>query len=133
MAVSLHSAVQKTRDMLMPGVRKYSLLHLYDIMGEYVEKTGRRPTYEYALIGGINDSENELGALRDFCRGTLAHVNLIQLNEIPGSRFHPSTPARAQQFVTKLGEVGVEATIRISRGADIDAACGQLSQKLRQL
>lgn len=73
----------------MPGVRKYSLLHLYDIMGEYVEKTGRRPTYEYALIGGINDSENELGALRDFCRGTLAHVNLIQLNEIPGSRFHP--------------------------------------------
>lgn len=133
LAVSLHSAVQKTRDMLMPGVRKYSLLHLYDIMGEYVEKTGRRPTYEYALIGGINDSENELGALRDFCRGTLAHVNLIQLNEIPGSKFHPSTPARAQQFVTKLGEVGVEATIRISRGADIDAACGQLSQKLRQL
>lgn len=132
LAISLHSAVQKTRDALMPGVRKYSLLHLYDVMGEYVDKTGRRPTYEYALIGGVNDSDSELGALRDFCRGTLAHVNLIQLNEVPGSRFHPSSPARAQQFVNKLGEVGVEATIRLSRGADIDAACGQLSQKLRQ-
>ena len=131
LAVSLHSAVQKTRDFLMPGVKKYSLIHLYDIMGEYVDKTGRRPTYEYALIKGINDSDNELGALRDFCRGTLCHVNIIQLNEIEGSKFHPTSPARAQEFINSLNSVGVEATIRISRGADIDAACGQLFQKNR--
>ena len=117
LAVSLHSAVQKTRDSLMPGVRKYSLIHLYDIMGEYVDKTGRRPTYEYALIKGVNDSDNELGALRDFCRGTLCHVNIIQLNEIEGSKFHPTSPARAQEFVNSLNSVGVEATIRLSRGS----------------
>ncbi len=129
LAVSLHSAVQKTRDSLMPGVKKYSLLNLYDMMGEYVNKTGRRPTYEYALIQGVNDTDNELQYLCDFCRGTLAHVNIIQLNDVPGSKFKPSTPQRAQDFVQRLASVGVEATIRNSRGADIDAACGQLRQR----
>ena len=132
LAVSLHSAVQKTRNALMPGVRKYSLVNLYNAMGEYVNKTGRRPTYEYALIGGINDTESELQALCDFCEGTLAHVNLIQLNEVEGSKLRPSTPERAQDFVRALARVGVEATLRNSRGADIDAACGQLKQRLQR-
>ena len=130
LAVSLHSAVQKTRNILMPGVRKYSLLHLYEVMGEYVDKTGRRPTCEYALIRGINDTEDELGALCDFCRDNLAHVNIIKLNEVKGSRFQPSSDARAGEFVRRLANVGVEATIRESRGQDIDAACGQLKQRL---
>jgi 23S rRNA (adenine2503-C2)-methyltransferase len=129
LAVSLHSAVQKTRDILMPGVKRYSLVHLYDAMGEYVLKTGRRPTYEYAIIAGINDSESEIGALCDFCRGTLAHVNLIQLNEVSGSKLHPAPPEKAQEFVTRLTQVGVECTIRNSRGQDVDAACGQLRQR----
>ena len=129
LAVSLHSAVQRTRNMLMPGVRKWSLLHLYEVMGEYVDKTGRRPTYEYALIRGINDTEEELASLCDFCRDNLAHVNIIQLNEVKGSRFQPSSDARAGEFVRRLANVGVEATVRQSRGQDIDAACGQLSQK----
>ena len=133
LAVSLHSAVQKTRDMLMPGVKKYSLLHLYEVMGEYVDKTGRRPTYEYALIRGINDTEEELDYLVEFCRDTLAHVNLIQLNEVKGSRFQPSTPERAQAFIRRLNNIGVEATLRVSRGADIDAACGQLKQNIDRL
>ena len=130
LAISLHSAVQKTRDILMPGVKKYSLLNLYTAMGEYVERTGRRPTYEYAMISGVNDTAAELDALADFCRGTLAHVNLIQLNDIEGSRFRPSSPKRAEDFVRKLATVGVEATVRNSRGADIDAACGQLKQRI---
>ena len=130
LAISLHSAVQRTRNALMPGVRKFSLLHLYEVMGEYVDKTGRRPTYEYALIRGVNDTEEELGALCDFCRDNLAHVNIIQLNEVKGSRFQPSSDARAGEFVRRLASVGVEATIRQSRGQDIDAACGQLKQKL---
>ena len=132
LAVSLHSAVQRTRNALMPGVRKYSLVNLYNAMGTYVTKTGRRPTYEYALIGGVNDTESELQALCDFCEGTLAHVNLIQLNEVEGSKFRPSTPARAEDFVRRLASVGVEATLRNSRGADIDAACGQLRQRLER-
>ena len=128
LAVSLHSAVQSTRNMLMPHVKRYSLLRLYDAMGEYVDRTGRRPTFEYALIKGINDSDGELGALCDFCRDNLAHVNIIQLNAVKGSRFAPVSEARAQEFVRALNKVGVEATIRNSRGADIDAACGQLRQ-----
>ena len=131
LAISLHSAVQRTRNALMPGVRKYSLINLYNVMGEYVNKTGRRPTYEYALIGGVNDTDSELQALCDFCEGTLAHVNLIQLNEVEGSKFRPSTDVRAQDFVRALGAVGVEATVRNSRGSDIDAARGQLKQRIR--
>ena len=131
LAVSLHSAVQETRNRLMPGVKRYPLPYLYEALGTYVEKTGRRPSYEYALIGGINDTDAELEALCDFCAGTLAHVNLIPLNEVDGSPFRPSAPGRAEEFVARLGRVGVEATIRNSRGADIDAACGQLSQKLK--
>ena len=129
LAVSLHSAIQATRNTIMPGVKKYSLNHLHEVMAEYVERTGRRPTYEYALIGGLNDTKPELDALCDFTKGTLAHVNLIQLNDLEGSKLKPSTPERAQEFVRRLGNVGVEATIRNSRGNDIDAACGQLSQK----
>lgn len=132
LAVSLHSAVQKTRNMLMPGVKRWSLLNLYDVMGTYVDMTGRRPTYEYALIKGVNDGDEELASLVDFCRGNLAHVNIIQLNEVPGSKFQPASEARAGEFVRRLTNVGVEATIRVSRGADIDAACGQLSQKFRR-
>ena len=97
LAVSLHSTIQKTRNALMPGVRRFSLVH----------------------------------SLCDFCRGTLCHVNIIQLNEVSGSPFKPSTPEKAQQFVDRLARVGVEATIRNSRGADIDAACGQLRQRIR--
>ena len=131
LAVSLHSTIQKTRNALMPGVRRFSLVHLYAALGEYVDKTGRRPTYEYALIGGVNDTDEEIDSLCDFCRGTLCHVNIIQLNEVSGSPFKPSTPEKAQQFVDRLARVGVEATIRNSRGADIDAACGQLRQRIR--
>lgn len=130
LAVSLHSAVQKTRNYLMPGVKKYSLLNLYSVMGEYVDRTGRRPTYEYALIKGVNDTNEELAALCDFCKDTLAHVNIIQLNNVPGSKLLPSTPQRAEDFVNRLARVGVEATIRNSRGGDIDAACGQLKQRV---
>ena len=132
LAVSLHSAVQTTRNRLMPGVKKYSLVNLYSTMGDYVARTKRRPTYEYALIAGVNDTNSELEALCDFCRGTLAHVNIIQLNEVSGSKFKPSTPQRAQDFVDRLARVGVEATIRNSRGSDIDAACGQLKQRLKR-
>lgn len=132
LAVSLHSAVQQTRNAIMPGVHKYSLLRLHDAMADYVETSGRRPTYEYALMAGVNDTENELAALVDFCRGTVCHVNIIQLNEVEGSPFRPSTAERAEQFISRLERAGVEATIRNSRGADIDAACGQLKQRLEQ-
>ena len=129
LAVSLHSAIQETRDEIMPGVRKYPLDRLRDSIASYAATTGRRPTYEYALMAGINDSNAELNALVEFCRHTLCHVNLIQLNEIPHSRYKPSTPERMAEFEKTLNCSGVEATVRKSRGADIDAACGQLKQR----
>lgn len=131
LAVSLHSAVQATRDQIMPGVKNYPLDRLHDSVASYAESTGRRPTFEYALTSGINDSNSELNALVDFCRNTLCHVNLIMLNEVPGSRYRPVTPERAAEFERALNNVGIEATLRKSRGTDIDAACGQLKQKAR--
>ena len=131
LAVSLHSAVQSTRNQLMPGVKKYTLLRLHEALQFYTETTGRRPTYEYAMIEGVNDTNPEMQALCDFCEGTLCHVNLIQLNDIPDSPFRPSPLKKVEDLQRRLASRGVETTIRNSRGADIDAACGQL--KLRQV
>lgn len=129
LAISLHSAVQGTRNQLMPGVNKYTLPRLHEAIQLYVEKTGRRPTYEFAMIDGINDTNPEMQALIDFCAGTLCHVNLIQLNNIPDSPFRPSPIEKVETLQRRLTMHGVETTIRNSRGSDIDAACGQLKQR----
>ena len=129
LAISLHSAVQGTRNQLMPGVKKYTLPRLHEAIQLYVEKTGRRPTYEFAMIDGINDTNLEMQALIDFCAGTLCHVNLIQLNNIPDSPFRPSPIEKVETLQRRLTMHGVETTIRNSRGSDIDAACGQLKQR----
>lgn len=129
LAISLHSAVQGTRNQLMPGVKKYTLPRLHEAIQEYVEKTGRRPTYEFAMIEGINDTNPEMQSLIDFCAGTLCHVNLIQLNHIPDSPFRPSPIEKVETLQRRLTMHGVETTIRNSRGGDIDAACGQLKQR----
>ena len=129
LAVSLHSAVQSTRNQLMPGVKKYTLPRLREALDGYIEKTGRRPTFEYAMIDGVNDTNPEMNALIEFCEGTLCHVNLIALNDIPDSPFKPSPPEKMETLQRRLSLHGVETTIRNSRGADIDAACGQLKQR----
>lgn len=129
LAISLHSAVQGTRNQLMPGVKKYTLPRLHEAIQLYVEKTGRRPTYEFAMIDGINDTNPEMQALIDFCAGTLCHVNLIQLNNIPDSPFRPSPIEKVETLQRRLTMHGVETTIRNPRGSDIDAACGQLKQR----
>ncbi len=130
LAVSLHSAIQSTRNQLMPGVKKYTLLRLHEALQDYTAATGRRPTYEFAMIDGINDTDSEMRALCDFCEGTLCHVNLIQLNNIPDSPLRPSPSAKIEELQRRLASIGVEATIRNSRGSDIDAACGQLKQRI---
>lgn len=129
LAISLHSAIQSTRNQLMPGVKKYTLPRLHEAIQAYVEKTGRRPTYEYAMIDGINDNNPEMQALIDFCAGTMCHVNLIQLNDITDSPFRPSPIEKVETLQRRLTMHGVETTIRNSRGCDIDAACGQLKQR----
>jgi 23S rRNA (adenine2503-C2)-methyltransferase len=129
LAVSLHSAVGATRGKLMPGVRGISLTSLRHAIIDYAQTTGRRPTLEYALIAGVNDTPAELEALVAFARGLLVHVNLIPVNPVEGTGLKRAETARARAFADTLAAVGVEATIRTERGADIDAACGQLRQR----
>ncbi|MBE6469011.1 MAG: 23S rRNA (adenine(2503)-C(2))-methyltransferase RlmN [Coriobacteriaceae bacterium] len=129
LAISLHSAIQQTRNQLMPGVKKFTLLRLHEALQSYTEKTGRRPSYEYAMIDGVNDTNPEMEALIDFCQGTLCHVNLIQLNDISDSPLKPSPIEKVEVLQRRLMMHGVETTIRNSRGTDIDAACGQLKQR----
>jgi 23S rRNA (adenine2503-C2)-methyltransferase len=129
LAVSLHSAVQATRNRLMPGVRKYRLRDLRDALADYAERTGRRPTLEYALVAGENDKPRELAALVEWCSGLSCHVNLIPVNPVAGSGMARPVADTAKRFRDTLMRAGVEASVRVERGADIDAACGQLRQR----
>jgi len=129
LAVSLHSAVQSTRDRLMPGVRGMPLEELRAALVAYAEKTGRRPSLEYALISGVNDTDAELDALAAYCRNMLVHVNLIPVNPVSGTGFERAANERADYFSARLQRAGIECSIRVERGADIDAACGQLRQR----
>ena len=129
LAVSLHSAVQATRDRLMPGVRALRLPQLRESLVTYAEKTGRRPSLEYALIDGVNDSPAELRSLIDFCRGMLVHVNLIAINPVSEAGFSRGPAERLSAFEHALRDNGIDVSLRAERGSDIDAACGQLRQQ----
>jgi len=129
LAVSLHSAIQETRDRLMPGVRALSLPVLREALIDYADKTRRRPSLEYALIGGVNDGPAELRALVAFSRGMLIHVNLIAINPVAESGFDRAPAERLAAFEHSLLDAGVEVSMRAERGSDIDAACGQLRQR----
>lgn len=135
LAVSLHSAIQETRDQIMPGVRSFPLDELRAALDRYSSVAGRRPTLEYALIRDVNDDDRHLDALVDFCTGLLCHVNLIPLNPVKGASSHQSTLAPSpniEHFRSALMGHGIETSIRASRGADIDGACGQLRQNFSQ-
>ncbi len=131
LAVSLHAARQEVRDMLMPRVASQSLPQLKKALMSYVENTGRRVSLEYLLIHKLNDTQQDLEALLAFCEGLLCHVNLIPLNAVDGSAYRPSSPTTQQTWAQTLKAAGIEATMRQSRGSDIDGACGQLKNKIR--
>lgn len=131
LAVSLHSAIQETRDMLMPRCSNIPLTKLKEALVSYCAASGRRVSLEYLLINSVTDTKQSLEALIAFCDGLLCHVNLLNVNEVVGSPYHPTSPAIQQEWVHKLKMTGKEATVRNSRGADIDGACGQLKNKLK--
>lgn len=131
LAVSLHSAVQATRDRLMPGVRRWPLELLKDTLVDYTQRTGRRPTLEFALIAGENDTPTEVEALVAYARGWMCHVNLIPVNPVQGSGAERSSDGRVAAVAETLRAAGVEVSVRSERGTDIDAACGQLTQHHR--
>lgn len=132
LAVSLHSAVQSTRNLLMPKLESQTLSQLKDALLDYQEKKGRRITLEYLLLDEVNDSDRELDALLAFCEGLNVHVNLLHYNAIEDDYFAASPDRTFNHWNKVLASNGINTTIRKSRGADIAAACGQLSNKQKE-
>lgn len=131
LAVSLHAARQGTRDQLMPRVSNFPLTELKSALQTYVEKTNRRVTFEYIMLKNLNDTKEDFRALTAFCKNLLCHINLIPMNEIDNSPYKPSSKETIELWKTDLCEYGIETTIRESRGADIQGACGQLKNSYR--
>ena len=131
LAVSLHAANDALRDRLVPMNRRYPLEALAEACAAYVARTGRRLSLEWALVEGTNDRASDMAELADFARPLGAHVNLIPLNPTPGFALRGSSPARVAEAREELERLGVNATVRSTRGARIDAACGQLAARAR--
>lgn len=130
LAVSLHAATNHERDRLIPINRKWPIEELMDACRYYIDKTGRRLTFEWALIRGENDTIEQADKLGKLVQGMLCHVNLIPLNPTKGYGGRPSDPERVQAFQAKLTEYGVSSTVRVRRGIDIQAGCGQLRDRV---
>ncbi len=129
LAISLHAADDDERGRLLPINRRWPIAELMDACRYYVEKTGRRLTFEWALIAGENDTEEQAHKLGQLLRGMLAHVNLIPLNPTAGYGGAPSSPERVARFQRVLEEYGIGSTVRVRRGIDIQAGCGQLRDR----
>ncbi|MCI8330202.1 MAG: 23S rRNA (adenine(2503)-C(2))-methyltransferase RlmN [Oscillibacter sp.] len=127
LSVSLHAPDSETRSRLMPINRAYDVEELFSACYSYFEKTGRRISFEYAMIDGVNDQDWQADLIARRLRGMPGHVNLIPLNEVAESPFRPSR--RTAAFQKRLESHGITATVRRSLGGDIDAACGQLRRK----
>jgi len=126
LAVSLHSADDEIRGQLMPMARKESLERLLDALRFYQDRTGRRITFEYCMIDGINDTPQQVSRLLLLLGDLQANINLIELNPFPGCPYQPSPPSRIRKFASRLEKAGMETVIRFKRGRSISAACGQL-------
>ena len=127
LAVSLHAANDEDRDRLIPLNRRYPLARLAEACRDWIDVTGRRISFEWALIEGVNDTDRALEELANYARDLGAHVNLIPLNPTPGFLVRGSTRERVGEFRDGLDQLGVNATVRNTRGRSIDAACGQLA------
>jgi 23S rRNA (adenine2503-C2)-methyltransferase len=126
LAISLHAANDELRDRLLPINRTYPLGPLLRACRDYVSRTNRRITFEVALIDGVNDSPSHAIELAGLLRGLLCHVNLIPFNPVSGLAWKRSSGERVNQFSNVLEKRGIPATIRVSRGVEIQAGCGQL-------
>jgi 23S rRNA (adenine2503-C2)-methyltransferase len=127
LALSLHAANDSLRNELVPVNRRYPIAALAEACAAYVAASGRRLSIEWALIDGVNDRDSDAVELADFARPLGAHVNLIPLNPTPGYAVVGSPPSRVRRFRDQLDALGVNATVRQTRGVEIDAACGQLA------
>lgn len=129
LALSLHASSQEKRRALMPVANKYGIQEVIEACRDYFEETGRRITFEYALVGGVNDSQRDAQELAQLIRGLNCHVNLIPVNPIKERDFVQSDAPVIQNFKNVLEKYGINVTIRREMGRDIDGACGQLRKR----
>lgn len=125
LSISLHSPSDEKRNEIMPVNRRYNISQVLEAARSFFDRTGRRVTFEYAVIEGINSAEKDAAALASLLRGMQCHVNLIPVNPIAERSFHGKRKT-AKQFMEILNELGINATVRRTLGSDIEAACGQL-------
>jgi 23S rRNA (adenine2503-C2)-methyltransferase len=129
LAISLHAATDEERQRLLPAARRWSLRELIDAAQDYADQTGRRVTFEWALIQGENDTPQQAHALGRLLTGILSHINLIPLNPTAGYAGRGSASERIAGFQAILDSYGVPNTVRLRRGIDVQAGCGQLRQR----
>ncbi len=129
LSVSLHAPSDEIRNRIMPVNKAYPTEALLDACRSYYETTGRRISFEYAMIDGVNDTPQAAQLLLKRLKGMSAHMNLIPLNHVEESPLKPSTRQAVQQFQKILEDGGIPATVRRTLGSDIDASCGQLRRK----
>jgi len=133
LAISLHAASNRLRGQLVPINKHYPLEALIAACHRYQTQTHRRITFEYALMQGINDAPDQAAALADLLVGLRCHVNLIPLNPIPNSPYQPTSPEAAARFQQVLLDANIPTTVRLRRGIEINAGCGQLRQAEQQV
>jgi 23S rRNA (adenine2503-C2)-methyltransferase len=126
LALSLHAPVSELRSELIPLEKRHPLAEVLAALERFDEKGGKRITFEYTMIRGVNDALSLAGPLADLADRVRAFVNLIPFNPIPYQDWRPSTPERIRAFAHTLESRGVSVAVRETRGRDIDAACGQL-------
>ena len=129
LSVSLHAPNDEIRQRTMPIARKYSIEELLKACSDYFKATGRRVTFEYSMISGVNDSDENAGELAKRLEGTQSHVNLIPVNTVEGTGYLKSNIKRQQAFINILAAKNIGATVRRTLGSDINASCGQLKRK----
>ena len=130
LAISLHAARDELRDELVPINRKYPLHDLVAAANGYAEKSGRRVSYEWVLLAGVNDTERDAKELGKLLRRKLAHVNLIPFNPVDGTPYHAPSRKDVVRFRDAVAAEGVNVTVRDNRGREADAACGQLHERV---
>lgn len=133
LALSLHATTDEKRRKLMPIANKYSIAELMEACAYYFEKTGRRITFEYSLVGGVNDTPEDAAELCGLVKPLNCHVNLIPVNPIKERDFVQSEMRAITAFKNKLEKNGINVTIRREMGRDIDGACGQLRRRQKAL
>ena len=129
LSISLHAPNDELRSKIMPINRSYHVDELLSVCRKYAAETSRRISFEYAMLSGVNDSDECAYELASKLKGMLCHVNLIPVNEVAESPFKPSSPQQVERFVEILSKKGINATVRRKLGSDIDASCGQLRLK----